>query len=191
MTLVDLLGGLEAEAAAETARLEAETRAEAGRILESARAEAQTLREQAALAEEGELQREAEQLRALARLAAAALVREAHEEAFGETLAELSARLEALRESERHPLLLRAVIRESLAARPGATVVLGAPRDERLAGSLLGELGVELQVAASLETAGGVELEQEDGRAVRNTLEERLANAEPTLRLLFGEALAR
>ena len=38
------------------------------------------------------------------------------------------------------------------------------------------------------ETAGGVELTRGDGRAVRNTVEERLANAEPALRLLFGGA---
>jgi vacuolar-type H+-ATPase subunit E/Vma4 len=191
MALVDLLAGLEAEAAAETERLESETRAEAERILEEARAEAGALREQAAFAGEAELQREAEQRRALARLAAAALVREAHEAAFRETLAEVRARLQALRESERYPAVLRALIRESLAALSGATVLRVDPRDERLAAKLLAELGVELRVVAELESAGGVELEQGDGRAVRNTLEERLANAEPALRLQFGETLAR
>jgi hypothetical protein len=43
-------------------------------------------------------------------------------------------------------------------------------------------------VVAVLDTAGGVELASGDGRTVRNTLEERLANAEPALRLLFGQA---
>jgi V/A-type H+-transporting ATPase subunit E len=191
MTLVDLLAGMEAEAAEEAARLEADARAEADGLVEAARAEARTLREQAALAGEGELEREAEQRRALARLAAAAAVREAHEQAFRETLAEVRVALEALRESERYPVVLRALIRESLAALPAATVLRVDPRDERLAGKLLGELGVELQVVAALETAGGVELQHGDGRAVRNTVEERLANAEPALRLLFGEALPR
>ena len=39
-----------------------------------------------------------------------------------------------------------------------------------------------------LQTAGGVELAQGEDRAVRNTVEDRLANAEPALRLLFGGA---
>ena len=191
MTLVDLLAGLEAEAAAETARLEADTRAEADRIVAAARAEAQALREQAARAGENELQREAEQRRALARLAAAAVVREAHEQAFQELLAEVRVRLGALRERRDYQAVLRALVRESLAALPAATVLRVDARDERLAAELLGELDLKLHVVAALETAGGVELEHADGRAVRNTLEERLANAEPALRLLFGEALVR
>jgi vacuolar-type H+-ATPase subunit E/Vma4 len=189
MTLVDLLAGLEAEAAAETARLEAETREEADRIVAAARAEAQVLREQAAHAGEGELQREAEQRRALARLSAAAVVREANEESFGSFLAEVRARLDAVRERPGYRSLLRALILQSLATLPAATVVQVDSRDERLAKDVLGELGTEAQVVAALETAGGVALTQGDGRTVRNTVEERLANAQPALRLLFGEAL--
>lgn len=191
MTLVDLLAGLEAEAAEDAARLEADARAEAERIVETARAEAQALREEAALAGEDELRREAEQQRALARLAAAAAVRETREQAFRDVLADVRRRLESVRESERYPEMLRALMRESVAALPAATVLRVDPRDEQLAADLLEELGLELQVVGALETAGGVELEHDDGRAVRNTLEERLANAEPALRLVFGRALAR
>jgi vacuolar-type H+-ATPase subunit E/Vma4 len=188
MALGDLLAGLEAEAAAEAARLEAETREEADRIVEAARAEARALQEQAARAGEAELRREAEQRRALARLAAAAAVREAREDAFREFLADMRARLEALRESSKYPAVLRALIRESSAALPSATTLRIDPRDASLAAGLLGELDLELDVVAALETAGGVELASDDGRTVRNTIEERLANAEPALRLLFGEA---
>jgi V/A-type H+/Na+-transporting ATPase subunit E len=191
MTLVDLLAGLEAEAAAETARVEADTRAEADRIVEAARAEAHGLREHAARAGESELQREVEHRRARARLAAAAVVREAHEEAFRAFLAEIRVRLDALRGDAGYRAVLRALIRESLAALPAATTLQVDPRDERLAAELLGELAAELHAVAALETAGGVELEHGDGRAVRNTIEERLANAEPALRLLFAEALVR
>jgi V/A-type H+-transporting ATPase subunit E len=191
MTLVDLLAGLEAEAAAETARLEAEAREEADRLAEEARAEARVLREQATRAGEGELQREAEQRRALARLAAAAAVREAREEAFDRLLAEVRERLDAVRDGDGRRAVLRELTREGLAALPAATTLRVDPRDERLAAGLLGELGAELEVVAELETAGGVELADAAGRTVRNTIEERLANAEPALRLLFGEALAQ
>ena len=191
MTLVDLLAGLEAEAAAETARLESDTRAEADRIVAEARAEADALRERAARAGESELQREGEQRRALARLAAAAVVREAQEQAFQELLAEVHRRLGALRERRDYQAVLGALVRESLAALPDATVLRVDARDEKHATELLGELDLKLHVVAALETAGGVELEHADGRAVRNTFEERLANAEPELRLLFGQALVR
>ena len=191
MTLVDLLAGLEAEAAAEAARLEADSRAEADRMVEAARAEAEVLREQASRAGEAELRREAEQRRAQARLAAAAAVRETHEQAFRELLAEVGVRLGALRDGNAYRAVLRALVSESLAALPAATVLRVDARDERLAAELLGELDAELHVFADLETAGGLELEHDDGRAVRNTIEERLANAEPALRLRFGEALAR
>ena len=188
MALSDLLAGLQAEAAAEEAVLEAETRAEVTRIGEEAQAEARLLREQALQADEDELRREAEALRARARLAAAAAVRRAREDAFHELLVEVRGRLEGLRESASYPALLRALLRESLSALPAATSLRVDPRDERLAADLVAELDAELQIVATLETAGGVELTRGDDRAVRNTVEDRLANAEPTLRLLFGRA---
>jgi vacuolar-type H+-ATPase subunit E/Vma4 len=62
------------------------------------------------------------------------------------------------------------------------------PRDERLAAAVLAEFGIDLELVGALDTAGGVELAWGEDRAVRNTVEDRLANAEPALRLLFGEA---
>jgi V/A-type H+-transporting ATPase subunit E len=191
MSLSNLLAGLEAEAATDAARLEAETREEANRIVEAAGAEARRLRERATSAGEDELQREAEQRRARARLEAAAVVREAHEEAFREFLADVRSQLDALRERADYPAVMRALLVESMTAVPAATTLRVDPRDERLAVDLRGELGAELDLDTELATAGGVELAGDDGRTVRNTIEERLANAEPALRLLFGEALRR
>jgi V/A-type H+/Na+-transporting ATPase subunit E len=189
MALSDLLAGLKAEAAAEEARLDAETRAEVTRIDAAARDEARILQEQALRAVEDELRGEAEARRARARLAAAATVRQAREEAFHEFLAEVRRRLEAVRESSSYLKVLRALLRESLTALPAAAVLRVDPRDERLAADLLGEFGAELEIAATLETLGGVELTCGEDRVVRNTVEERFANAEPALRLLFGRAL--
>ena len=188
MALSDLLAGLKAEAAAEEARLDAETRAEVTRIDAAAQAEARILQEQALRAVEDELRGEAEARRAHARLAAAATVRQAREEAFHEFLAEVRRRLETVRESSSYPTVLRALLRESLTALPAAAVLRVDPRDERLAADLLGELGAELEIAATLETAGGLELARGEDRVVRNTVEVRFANAEPGLRLLFGRA---
>jgi vacuolar-type H+-ATPase subunit E/Vma4 len=99
-------------------------------------------------------------------------------------------RLTTLRASAGYPDMLRNAIEESLAALPTATTLRVDPRDERLAIALLEQLGARLSVVATLETAGGVEVVGSDGRNVRNTLEERFANAEPALRLLFGQTFA-
>jgi len=186
MALSDLLAGLKAEAAAEDARLDVETRAEATRIAAAAHDEARVLQKQTLRVVGDELRREAETRRARARLAAAAALRQAREEAFQAFLAEVRQRLEAVRESPSYPRVLRALLRESLTALPAAAVLRVDPRDERMAADLLAELGAKLEIAGTLETAGGVELARGEDRAVRNTVEERFANAEPALRLLFG-----
>jgi len=186
MALSDLLAGLKAEAAAEDARLDAETRAEATRIDRQAHDEARILKEEALRAVEDELREAAEARRVRARLDAAAAVRQAREDAFREFLAEVRRRLDAIRESPSYPSVLRALLHEGLAALPAAGLLRVDPRDERAAADLLAELGAEVEIAGSLETAGGVELARGEDRIVRNTVEERFANAEPALRLLFG-----
>jgi vacuolar-type H+-ATPase subunit E/Vma4 len=188
MALSDLLAGLKAEAASERDRLDAETSAEVARIDAAAQADAHLFHEQALRAVEDELQLEAETRRARARIAAAAVVRQAREDAFHDCLAEVRGRLETVRESSSYPTVLRALLRESLAVLPAATVIRVDPRDERLAADLLAELDVELELVATLETAGGVEVAHGEDHIARNTVEERFANAEPTLRLLFARA---
>jgi len=188
MALSDLLAGLEAEAATERAELEVETNAEVTRIEDAAQAEARTLREEALRVVEDELRQEAEARQASARLAAAAAVRQAREDSFQECLAVIRRQLGAVRAGSGYPGVLRALLRESLAALPTATVLRIDPRDERLVAELVAELRVDLEIVATLQTAGGVELTHGEERTVRNTLEDRLANAEPALRLLFGRA---
>jgi vacuolar-type H+-ATPase subunit E/Vma4 len=188
MALDELLAGLEAEAASEMARLEAETHEEANRIVDAARAEARVLQEEAARATERELQDEVEQRRAQARLHVATAVREAREDAFREFLADVQLRLATLRDSEQYRSVLRALIDESTAALAAGTELRVDARDERLAAELIADRP-RLNVVAALETAGGVELASADGRMVRNTIEERLANAEQALRLIFGNTL--
>jgi vacuolar-type H+-ATPase subunit E/Vma4 len=188
MALSDLLAGLKAEAAADEARLEAETRAEVARIVAAAQTDARILQERDLRVVEDELGLEAEARRARARLAAAAVVRQAREEAFHEFLAEVRRRLEATRESSSYPTVLRALLHEGLMALPAATLLRVDSRDERMVAELLGDLDVELEIVGTLDTAGGVELTRGEDRTVRNTLEERFANAEPGLRLLFGRA---
>ena len=60
------------------------------------------------------------------------------------------------------------------------------PRDEDLARRTVAELGTDIAVEPALETWGGVVGDGGDGCLARNTLEERLANAEPALRLVLA-----
>jgi vacuolar-type H+-ATPase subunit E/Vma4 len=117
------------------------------------------------------------------------VLREAREDGFRDLLTAVDARLTALRTSGPYRDELRAMLRESLAAFPDATALRADPRDEELAAEVLAELGVALPVVATLQTAGGIELSDDEGRRLSNTLEERFANAEPSLRILFGAAL--
>lgn len=187
MPLADLLEAIEVEADEELARREHEARAEAEALLEHARSEARALMAEVAGEPVPAARREAERTTALARLEAAASLREEREEAFASVLDGVRAELAGLRGSGRYPELLRALVAESRAALPAAAVLRVDPRDAELARPLAGGLRLE----PMLETWGGVELASNDGRLVRNTLEERLANAEPRLRLRFADRLAR
>jgi vacuolar-type H+-ATPase subunit E/Vma4 len=130
-----------------------------------------------------------EQRRAAARLAAAVIVRDAYEACVAVLRGALCDHLEALRETDGYPAVLRALIEESLAALPAASRLRVDPRDAQLARAILDELHVRLELEPGLETIGGVEVAARDGRTVRNTLEERLRNAEARLRVLAGEFL--
>jgi V/A-type H+/Na+-transporting ATPase subunit E len=189
MALEDLLAALEADAAAETARLRAETDAEALRIAETGELQARALEEHAIQANEAELLREVERRRSAARLAAAATLRDEHEACVATLQAALRRRLESLRESDGYPAVLRALIEESLAAIPSASLLRVDPRDVELARGIVRDLDVRLDLKPELDTLGGVEAIAGDGLTVRNTLEERLRNAEPALRVLAGEFL--
>jgi V/A-type H+/Na+-transporting ATPase subunit E len=189
MALKDLLSALEADAAAESERLQAEADAEAARIVEKAESEARALEQHAARTDDADLERELERRRSEARLAAAARLRDEHEAGVSSLQAALRRRLDALRGTNGYPAVLRASIEESLAAAPAGSALRVDPRDAQLARTIVRELGARLEVRPELETVGGVELVAEDRRTVRNTIEERLHNAESQLRVLAAQLL--
>jgi vacuolar-type H+-ATPase subunit E/Vma4 len=186
MSLADLLRAIEADAAAARAAAARAAMAEAASIVEQARREAETLEATLAAAPEAQTRVEAEQDTALARLAAAETVRNAREEAFASLVAGVRTQLAALRSSAAYPARFRALVGESRAALPAARELRVDPRDVQLAEST----ATDLRVRPVLDTFGGVELADDDGRTVRNTLEERLANADLLLRGWFMRRLA-
>jgi len=189
MALKDLLSALEADADAESERLRAKTDAEASRVVESARLEARTLEEQAARADDAEFARALERRRAEARLAAAAIRRDAYESCVETLRGALRDRLGVLRETDEYRAVFRGLLEESITAVPTASLLRVDPRDEQLARAILHELDLRVELRGELETLGGVEVDAGDGLTVRNTLEDRLRNADAALRMLAGEFL--
>jgi vacuolar-type H+-ATPase subunit E/Vma4 len=185
MALAELLRAIEDEAAAERAAAERAAAAEAAAILERARREASTVETAHAAQPEAQARAEAKRQLSVARVAAATAVRVAREEAFASLLAGIRGQLAAIRGTDRYPDSFRALVAESRAALPAARELRVDPRDLELASSIAGDL----RVVPALDTMGGVELVGDDGRTVRNTLEERLANADPLLRGEFARWL--
>ena len=183
MALADLLQAIESEADADRARAADEAAAAAAAVVEDARREARALEAELTDAGAAEGRHAAAHQRALARLDAAATIRSAREEAFVSLLSGIRAELAAVRETHAYPKLFHALVAESRAALPSGRVLRIDPRDADLAGGVAQGLRVE----PTLDTWGGVELASDDGRTVRDTLEERLANAE----LLLRERLAQ
>ena len=186
--LNDLLSAIEADAKEERARLDESSRAESDEILDQARAEAETVRAEPVQSQEPELRRESARRIGAARVEATNLLREAREESFEELLGVARSRLSTLRASDRYRDVLRGLLQEAHAALPNARVLRVDAIDEALASELADEYG--LNVEPTLQTSGGLELVAGDGRSIRNTFEERVANAEPELRKAYGERLA-
>jgi len=183
MALKDLLAALEADAAGETERLRAETDAEALRIVETAQQEARALEEHAVQADEAALTRELARRRSEASLATAAMLRDEYEACVETLQAALRRRLEGLRESDEYPAVLRALVEESLAAVPSGSALRVDPRDLELILDIVRDLDVRLDLKPDLDTLGGVEVVG-NRLTVRDTIETRLRNAEPALRVL-------
>jgi vacuolar-type H+-ATPase subunit E/Vma4 len=188
MALDDLLSAMRAEAEAEIARMENESRQQAAGILADAEREAGELVEEHLRRARAELATERVRRRALARLATDRERAAAREELFAELMDELRRRLAALRADEDYRSLLAELLRESRTALPGARRLCVDPRDETLARGLVTELAAGLEVRPELTTSAGLDLETDDGRRVRNTVEARLSAAEPELRLWFARA---
>ena len=186
MALSDLLAAIEADAHAERELAEGQVTAEAAVIRAEARQHASRLLTELSAATEPQALADAEHIRAVARLDAASAVRDAREQAFSSLVAGIRTALGSLRDSPDYPKLFRRLVLESLAALPEARELRVDPRDAELAASVVDGL----DIVEALDSWGGVELVAKDGRTVRNTLEERLHNADMLLRTRFAHWLA-
>jgi vacuolar-type H+-ATPase subunit E/Vma4 len=189
MALQDLLATIEAEAVADIRRLRAERHREAAAIIEDAERRCADL-ERSVIAAAEQAEREAGEHRLTAvREASAARVREAQETAYQQIARSIRAGVIAARERDDYPAILAGLLHEARLALPGESIVQVASPDELLTRRLLS--GEPLaRVTATLPSPGGVVVTDGAGTVVRNTLEDRLAVAEPELRGLLGRLLA-
>lgn len=185
-----LLAAIKAEADQELAQLDTQAHLQAEALVDGARADAERLEREPVDLQEPDLAREAARRLAAARLDAQNRVRQVREEAFQDALAALRARLTTIREEPGYAQMLASLVAEAVEALPSGKRLLVDPRDEDLARRTAAELDLELLVEPTLQTWGGVVLDGGEGRVVRNTLEERLANAEPSLRLELARIAA-
>lgn len=188
MALHDLLAAIEADATAEAARLRAGHRAAAEAILAQARDEAAELQAAAVSATERAELAAAELRLAEAGDAAARRLRQVHEAAYQRIASDVRGQLREIRRRGDYPQILAAWISEARANLPGATVVQVDPADEALARRLLAG-PAPLRVEPVLSCAGGAAVSDGAGATVTNTVEGRLAAAEPALRALTGRLL--
>jgi vacuolar-type H+-ATPase subunit E/Vma4 len=188
MALQDLLAAIEADAAAEAARLRSERTAAAEAILADAGQRASDLQAAAVAAAESQ-ERQAGELRlAAARAAASDRIRDAHEAAYQQILGDARGELRAVRGRGDYPEILAALIAEARAMLPACVTVRVDPADEALARRLLSGEDM-LRVEPVLSCAGGAGVADGAGATALNTVEARLAAAEPALRALIGRLL--
>ena len=189
MALRDLLAAIEAEAAADIRRLRAERHREAAAIISDAeRRRAELERSAVSAAEQAE--REAGERRLMtARQAIAGRLREVQEAAYQQIANDVRAGVLAARERDDYPVILAALLHEARSALPAGSNVQVAPADELVIRRLLRD-EPQLRVTVTLPNTGGVEVTDGAGAVARNTLEDRLAAAEPELRALVGRLFA-
>ena len=190
MALTDLLHAIQAEADEEVVARGQEIEIEAAAIVTAAASEGVVVERQLG-AEALDVARAAtaRQL-AAARSEAARRVRAAREEDYELLRTELADDLATLRATGSYRTLLGVLIDEALAALPDAAHMRVDPRDAGLVAAHVADLATTVTVEATLETWGGVEVSSDAGRRVSNTLEERLAEAQPRLRVLYATAMS-
>lgn len=186
MALEHILAAIRDEAEAEIAAVEAETDAEISRI------EAEAERRVAAELSRHRTGRDAAAARAAervvnhARLDTDRQIHAASEHVYQLVLGRVRNHLEGLRNDAQYSAVFTQLLDECRSVLPSGSVLQIDPRDRARADALLTtDDGVRTE--ESLRTCGGMKLVTGDGRHVDNTLEARLARADPFARRLTAD----
>lgn len=190
MALDDILRAIEEEADTEIRRIDLEAerriRVEMGRAeTMAAEVRADELRKR-----ESAVAEETRRILTGARVEADRQNRETREQIYQRLLARVRSRLGEVTESARYSQVLPLLFDECRRVLPDARSVRVRAEDADRATALAIESGLsDVEVDAGLSTMGGLEMATADGRRVLNTFEDRLAKADPHLRLLTSDVL--
>ncbi len=181
-TIVEAIGS---EAAGQIAAIESERDRTIERIAKEANARADAEHQKWASSRDEEAERKRAGIVNRVRLEADRRIAEVREELFQQALARVEGMLEELTGEPRYEEIFKALYEEAISVVPDAdATVLVRPEDRELAERLLSERGGVGSVAATLSCIGGLDVETDDGRSVRNTFDSRLALSERELRRL-------
>lgn len=188
MALAEILAAIRQETEEEIERINSAAADEIATIEAEADAAAMAAQDEAAHARDHAANASADRIRNRAQLAANRRLREAEEQLYQAALDRVRARLADVVATDRYPPVLGRLLAESREVLPDATTFRVAPPDADLAESLVAAGRFpDCIVEATLPDGRGVELATNDGRLVRNTLEGRVARAEPHLRRLLAQ----
>ena len=189
MSLEAILAAIAATGEAEAERIRAEAESRVQQIRGEAEPSAARVREEARRAALRSVAGERARRLHQAKLEALQIVGEVRDRFVDVVLAETRQRLADLRADPNYPLILQQLVEEAVAAlgeeeMTGSKPVLDVdPRDEALLRRTLADLGLDLPVAPTLNSWGGVVVRGGDGRVVvTNTLEARFTRATSFLR---------
>lgn len=190
MSVETIVGAIAAEADAEVERIAEE----AARRVESIFAGARARSHEEQTRWEGSRAEETSQAVAgivnRARLDSDRKVADAREAMFQVALGHLVDRIEEVVAGSEYPGIFRALHAEamSVVADPGATMLV-RPSDVGLAGRVARDHAVTGEVKGVLDCIGGLDVESDDGRSVRNTIDSRLLQSGRRLRRLAVQVI--
>jgi vacuolar-type H+-ATPase subunit E/Vma4 len=182
MALDDILRAIDREAEEEQMRILAGAQREVGAIVDRAREDAARIQDEVSRDRRERDRVDVERILLRARADAGRRMREGREAVYVRVLERARSNLGAIRASPAYPSVFGMLLDEALTSLTDAEVVHVDPRDAAVCAEVSSHRSSEPHVAADIETWGGVVACTADGRAVRNTLEERLERADAFLR---------
>lgn len=190
MGLEAIVSAIAAEAATQVAEMRAGAERQVAELLEEARTRADLERHEREVGRDADAERARARIVNRAHLEADRRMAEAREQLFQEALVRLHHRLEELAAGPAYPDILRRLLSEATAVLHDDSLTIrvrttDGPAMHQIVAETLMHAGVD----PSLECLGGLDLETADGRAVRNTVDARLARSERQLRLTAVEVI--
>ena len=117
-------------------------------------------------------------------------VADAREALFQEALGRLADRIQQVVEGSEYPEVFRALHTEAVTVVPDPdATLLVRPEDVELAQRVTRDRGATSVVKGVLACIGGLDVEADDGRSVRNTIDSRLLQSERRLRRLAVQVI--